>query len=689
MHRRILILGITLLVIASGVGVARLVYAAHCPPLEIFEPCDDHADVWDECPLGQNGSYSITITSPAEGQNVGTSVNVSYSSSAGPGAPKHHTDIIAAGVRYAGLPPTGSQTVSLTGSNDVIYAEIYCAYNHIAASTQITVNTAPTPTPPTPTPSPTNNAAFVSYGGPTSVAANQVFSVPLTMRNTGTTTWDIGSNYKLGALNAFWGIGRATWSSVNGAPSVGPVPPGATATFVFNATAPASPGTYAMAWQMLIEGVAWFGEATPPTVTVANALPEGLHDGLVCDGFGSWGWARDADNAPAAIPVHIYRDGPVGGGGILTAILTANQFRSTVPYPDKNHGFSFVVPPALHDGLPHSYYVYAINTPLGANPMLTGSPRTLTCYQPPAITISAAPNPVAYNSPSIVTWSVANPAGTVCTGSGGTTGPDGAWAGPRTTGGVFDTGPMTVPRVFTLSCTNPGGTDVESVTVNVIPPAPPQVSITSIDQPDYCANGPQATVNWTYFSPSGLPQAQWRVRAYTDALLSIPVYDSGTRAGATTSMSTGPGPWFTYNETYYVRLEVWDTAGGTAQDVLPFTTPPTAYPLVDFTVTPAQPIALQNTLFTDTSSYGGSDPTMREWTFGDGVVDQQFPGSPTITHMYMTSTPVTVTLRVSNDVTGPGESCSASKDLNVQKPIPNYKEVRPGTAPADGDTETP
>lgn len=682
--RRIFIISFALLVIAIQMGLPQFVWAAHCPPIEVFDPCDYHGDVWDQCPLGQNGSYSITITSPADGETVGTSVNVSYTTAAGPGAPKHHVDIIAAGTRYAGLPVAGSQTVSLTGSNDVIYAEIYCAFNHIAASTQITVNTAPTPTPPTPTPSPVNNAAFVSYGGPTSVAANQVFSVPITMRNTGTTTWTIGANYKLGALNAFWGIGRATWSFVNGAPSTGPVPPNSTATFVFNATAPGSPGTYAMAWQMLIEGVAWFGETTPPMITVANQLPEGIFDGIDCDGFASWGWARDADNAPAAIPVHIYRDGPVGGGGILTAILTANQFRSTVPYPDKNHGFSFLIPPALHDGAPHSYYAYAINSPVGANPQLVGSPHTLTCYLPPVITISAAPNPVAYNASSLVSWSVTNPAGTTCTGSGGTPG----WPGAQNPNGTFDTGPMTAQRVFTLSCTNPGGSDVKSVTVNVIPPAPPQVNITSIDQPDYCSNGPQATVNWNYFSPPGLPQAQWRVRAYSDALLSAQVYDSGIRPGATSSMSTGPGPWFTYNRTYYVRLEVWDTAGGTAQDVLPFTTPPTAYPLVDFTVTPAQPIAQQNTLFTDTSAYGGSDPIMREWTFGDGVVDQQFPGTPTITHMYATSAPVTVTLRVSNGVTGPGASCSATKDLNVQKPIPNYREVRPGTAPPDSDSDT-
>src|SRR5207244_3072951 len=75
-------------------------------------------------------------------------------------------------------------------------------------------------------------------------------------------------NYKLGSQNpqdnATWGLGRVLL------PSGTSVAPGATYTFSFNVTAPTTPANYTMQWQMLQEGVAWFGAKSSATVGVGN-----------------------------------------------------------------------------------------------------------------------------------------------------------------------------------------------------------------------------------------------------------------------------------------------------------------------------------------------------------------------------------------------------------------------------------
>jgi hypothetical protein len=133
-------------------------------------------------------------------------------------------------------------------------------------------NPTPTPTPtptPLPTPVPTppsggsgNNAAFVSQSVPASMEAGQVYTVLVTMRNTGSTTWTNEANYRLGAQNPqdnwTWGINRVYLPS--------PVPPGAEVTFNFNVTAPSTPSFYNFQWRMVQDGVEWFGETTPNVV---------------------------------------------------------------------------------------------------------------------------------------------------------------------------------------------------------------------------------------------------------------------------------------------------------------------------------------------------------------------------------------------------------------------------------------
>jgi hypothetical protein len=112
-----------------------------------------------------------------------------------------------------------------------------------------------------------NNAMFISQSVPTTMTAGQSYSVSVTMRNTGNSTWtcfDGNCAYKLGSQNpqdnGTWGTGRVY------IPSSVTVPPGTDYTFNFTVTAPSSPGYYNFQWRMVNESVEWFGEYTPNVV---------------------------------------------------------------------------------------------------------------------------------------------------------------------------------------------------------------------------------------------------------------------------------------------------------------------------------------------------------------------------------------------------------------------------------------
>ena len=105
-----------------------------------------------------------------------------------------------------------------------------------------------------------NNAQFVSQSVPASMAAGQTYPVSVTMKNIGTTTWTEAQQYRLGSQNP---QDNGTWGGRIVLASGESIAPGASKTFTFNVKAPATPGTYNFQWQMLREGVEWFGDKTP------------------------------------------------------------------------------------------------------------------------------------------------------------------------------------------------------------------------------------------------------------------------------------------------------------------------------------------------------------------------------------------------------------------------------------------
>ncbi len=131
-----------------------------------------------------------------------------------------------------------------------------------------------------------NNAIFVSQNVPSAVLPGQTFTVSITMENTGATTWRDADNHHLGSQspqdNTNWGLNRVYLST--------DVATGEQYTFTFDCTAPSTPGTYDFQWQMVQDGLEWFGEVTPVihivVDTINNAefvsfsnLPERLYPG--------------------------------------------------------------------------------------------------------------------------------------------------------------------------------------------------------------------------------------------------------------------------------------------------------------------------------------------------------------------------------------------------------------------------
>jgi hypothetical protein len=145
-----------------------------------------------------------------------------------------------------------------------------------------------------------------------------------------------------------------------------------------------------------------FGEDSKPlTITISPAgvpvhNPVGSHDFSDCTE--TKGWACDENDYSAGLTIHFYADGPAGTGTFLGS-ATANQIRmgglggncgvaAGVP---TSHDFTFPTPASLKDGSQHTIYAYALNVPSGPNPILSFSPKTLTCAAPPTPAITNNP----------------------------------------------------------------------------------------------------------------------------------------------------------------------------------------------------------------------------------------------------------------------------------------------------------
>jgi hypothetical protein len=104
------------------------------------------------------------------------------------------------------------------------------------------------------------------------MVAGQRYAAQVALRNVGDVVWKRSEKFRLGSEaprnTDRWGILRVR--------APGPIAPGETAVFSFDVVAPGVPGVYPFQWQMVQDGVRWFGEPTallPITVVTPDAPP--------------------------------------------------------------------------------------------------------------------------------------------------------------------------------------------------------------------------------------------------------------------------------------------------------------------------------------------------------------------------------------------------------------------------------
>jgi hypothetical protein len=112
-----------------------------------------------------------------------------------------------------------------------------------------------------------DNARLIDMPIPTQVGCGLSYPLRVVMKNTGLSTWSASSLYRLGNANGSTAFKPPT-QRIELPPGV-LVAPGAEVAFDKLFSAPAVPGTYVQAWQMLKEGDSWFGETGLKVVEVS------------------------------------------------------------------------------------------------------------------------------------------------------------------------------------------------------------------------------------------------------------------------------------------------------------------------------------------------------------------------------------------------------------------------------------
>lgn len=111
-------------------------------------------------------------------------------------------------------------------------------------------------------------AQVMAFEAPAQMTAGSVYDIGVSLQNIGSVPWTAADGYKLGLLtdatNATWGLTRVALPFVT-------ISPGQHAVFRFSVRAPTTAGRYAMQWQLLREGVQWFGDPTSAHAVTVDA----------------------------------------------------------------------------------------------------------------------------------------------------------------------------------------------------------------------------------------------------------------------------------------------------------------------------------------------------------------------------------------------------------------------------------
>jgi hypothetical protein len=234
------------------------------------------------------GTYTLTVT------KVGYTFPAALTITVGPSS--LNNTITATGQTVPTITPTPTPTSTPT----VTPTRTPTATPTITPT--ITNTPLPTSTPTsTPTNTPTNTPTITPIAGDQAIldptqtewlpsspmVGGTSFAYCAFMLNTGSTTWETSgpTPYNLGsqnpADNTNWGLFRISIA--------GTVPPGAVYSFCTSLTAPLTAGPYNFQWQMVHDGVAWFGNLTTNvavtvTATCTDTVKNGSETDVDCGG---------------------------------------------------------------------------------------------------------------------------------------------------------------------------------------------------------------------------------------------------------------------------------------------------------------------------------------------------------------------------------------------------------------------
>jgi len=306
-------------------------------------------------------------------------------------------------------------------------------------------------------------------------------------------------------------------------------------------------------------------------------------------------------------------------------------------------------------------------------PYKTGVINPVDCpatTPPPTVDIKAnnsdGPISIAYNTAATLSWTSTNATG--CTASNG-------WSGLKATSGSESTGNLTSSKTYTLTCTGPGGSADNSVTVNVGAPPPGNFSLNLGGGGASCNSVP---LSWT--ASSGAEGYKILKGA---ARVDISPYQPYTAQNFTdTTVSQ--------NTTYQYQIEAYNAAGTNRSNVLNVTTP-YCPPTVDIKANGSDgPISIyqgQSVTLSWSSTYSTS---MMGSMMGD--ISKELSASVSSLFsaasggwggsMLLNGSKVVVPLPPSATFTltssGPGGSASDSVTINITPlALPNWREVIP------------
>ncbi len=111
---------------------------------------------------------------------------------------------------------------------------------------------------------------MISNTIPATMTAGQSYNVSVTVENTGTNTWTAAGAYRLGAGGDVSGQAQVDFGCPNRVclTSTDSIATGQSKTFSFTMTAPTTAGNYSPSWEMVQDGVCWFGQTLTVPITV-------------------------------------------------------------------------------------------------------------------------------------------------------------------------------------------------------------------------------------------------------------------------------------------------------------------------------------------------------------------------------------------------------------------------------------